>query len=69
MPKNKINISVEDVTLARVDQFAKSNGVSRSGAISVMINQYFMSVEALTSLKTIADEVDRQKQVPCIDEN
>lgn len=60
MAKNRINISIEDVTLERIDAFAELNGISRSGAISVMVNQCISNVNGLESLGTIAREIQRQ---------
>jgi metal-responsive CopG/Arc/MetJ family transcriptional regulator len=60
MAKNRINISIEDVTLERIDSFAELNGISRSGAISVMVNQCISNLNVLESLGTIASEIKRQ---------
>ena len=63
MAKNRINISIEDVTLERIDSFAELNGISRSGAISVMVNQCMASVNGLEALSMIAKEAQKQSQL------
>ena len=41
----KINISVDDDTLLRADDFAKKNGVSRSALIAIALNDYIYAKE------------------------
>lgn len=60
MAKNRINISIEDSVLKKIDDFAEFNGISRSGAISVMVNQCISNFNGLESLGTIAREIKRQ---------
>lgn len=62
MPEqNKIrtNITIDPDVLAYIDDYAKRTGISRSGAIAVMVSQFKSSMEgiaALTSLAKMAEQ-------------
>lgn len=47
----KINISINEDLLTRADNFGQENGISRSGLISLSLNQFLISQEAMSLLK------------------
>ncbi len=49
----KINVSIDDELVARVDKYAEANYMSRSGLISQALNQYLSSKEAVMRLSEI----------------
>ena len=60
MAKNRINISIEDSVLKKIDDYARLNGISRSGAICVMANQCINGINGLEALSFIAQEAKKQ---------
>lgn len=55
----KINISIDDDVLARVNAFTDKNHISRSGLLSMSVIQYMDAVEALPGLKTQLDDLKK----------
>lgn len=51
----KINISIDDALIHRVDAYADANYMSRSGFISLACAQYLNQNEALISLGEMAN--------------
>lgn len=51
----KINISIDDALIQRVDAYADANYMSRSGFISLACAQYLNQNEALISLGEMAN--------------
>lgn len=47
----KINISINEDLLTRADNFGQDNGISRSGLISLSLNQFLSGQEAMSLLK------------------
>ena len=65
--KKTITIKMDPSVLEYVDDFAKSNGISRAGAISVMVSQYKQSMDGikmLTELTVALKEEQSKKQLP-----
>lgn len=67
----KINISLDDELVKRIEAYADNNYMSRSGFISLACNQYLASADVVTAIKSlslackkIADtgEVDEETQ-------
>lgn len=61
----KVNVSIPDELLQRLDEYADNNFQSRSGAITMMVNQFLVSQqiqsqmsEMVEALKKIADGKD-----------
>lgn len=52
MPVIKLNITLNDALLARADAYAKKNAMSRSGLISMALNEY---LEAMSKKPAVAD--------------
>lgn len=49
----KINISISEDLLLRADRFSENNNLSRSGLISLSLNQYLGSQEAFALIRGI----------------
>lgn len=47
----KVNITMQDELLAWVDEYADANYTSRSGAITMMVNQFKTSKEMAETIK------------------
>lgn len=50
----KINISIDDELLSRLDNYADTNYLTRSGLISIALNNYLTQKEAIASVKKLA---------------
>lgn len=48
--KKSIAMKIDRALLEYVDEYAEKNGISRAGAINIMIGQYRQSVEGLKAL-------------------
>lgn len=52
--KMKINISLDDELVKRIEAYADSNYMSRSGFISLACNTYLASADVVTAVKTLS---------------
>lgn len=50
----KINVSLNDDLLKRVDEYAKANYMSRSGFLAICASQYLNAAELTASINTMA---------------
>lgn len=50
----KINISVDDNLLERMDRYAEDNYMSRSGLVSISVAQYLNANEVITLVKDMS---------------
>lgn len=50
----KVNITLNDDLLARADQYADENGLTRSGLIAVALGDYLSAKELTSVVKSIA---------------
>lgn len=50
----KINISLDDELVKRIEQYADANYMSRSGFISLACTQYLASADIVTAIKNIS---------------
>lgn len=50
----KINITLNDDLLSRIDQYADSNYMSRSGLISLATTQFLNAAEVTTAIRDMA---------------
>lgn len=50
----KINITLNDDLLSRIDQYADSNYMSRSGLISLATTQFLNAADVTTAIKDMA---------------
>lgn len=51
--RKSISIKMDSVLLDYVDEFAKQNGVSRAGAINVIVSQHMHSQNSLKTLNEL----------------
>lgn len=51
----KVNISVPDELMVRVDQYAKKHFCTRSGLMSLALARYLHEVEAVQAMMSIAE--------------
>jgi len=49
----KLNISIDDELMQKVDAYIKQNYMSRSGFFSMLANQHFQALQVTDSLKDI----------------
>lgn len=49
----KLNITLREDLLARMDDYAKANAMTRSGLIAIAVTQYLNAVEAMPSLNKL----------------
>jgi metal-responsive CopG/Arc/MetJ family transcriptional regulator len=54
MYKMKVNVTLNDDLLAKVDQYADENGMTRSGLIAVALGDYLSARELTSAIKSIA---------------
>lgn len=54
----RVNISVEENFLSRLDDFSKRSGLNRSSLITVAVNQY---IDAQEKIPTLQNELDKLK--------
>lgn len=50
----KVNITLNDDLLSRIDHYADSNYMSRSGLISLAVTQYLNAAEVTSAIKEMA---------------
>lgn len=53
MPSRKINVTIQDDILQRVDTFAKSRGISRSAVLQLGADMYIKSQESMPALNNV----------------
>lgn len=63
MAKVRININLESELLDKIDNFAKQMSVTRTGAISVLINQSFEYKNAIEMLPQMMGAISDLKQL------
>lgn len=60
--KVKKNIALDDVVIARVSEYAKDNGISFAGAISVLVGQALQAQKGVDSLTELVKTMDQLKK-------
>lgn len=55
----KVNISLPDELLVRLDDYADGNYMSRSGAITMMVNQFLASREMQAQIKSMSASLQK----------
>lgn len=58
----KISINVGTNVLDKIDNYANELGVNRSAAITFLCNQYFNSIEAMSTLKDTTKVLEENKK-------
>lgn len=64
----KINISINDELLERIDKFTENNYLSRSGLISLACNQYLITMEAQAMFRSMNVAFQKIADTGVIDE-
>ena len=64
----KVQISIDDSLLARLDEYADRNFTTRSGAISLACNQLIMTDDVRRSIRTISIAMKRISESNVIDD-
>ena len=65
----KINISINDDLLNRIDKFSENNYLSRSGLIGLACNQYLLEQEAQSLFRSMNLVLSKIADMGCIDED
>lgn len=55
----KVNLSIPDELLQRLDEYADSNFQSRSGAVTMMVNQFLMSQQIQAQMQDMVDALKK----------
>lgn len=55
----KVQISIDDKLLEKIDNYADANYMSRSGLITLASNQFLTTYEALEGIKSISASMRR----------
>lgn len=63
----KINISLDDELVKRIESYADDNYMSRSGFISLACTQYLATADVVTAVKTLALACEKIAQTGDID--
>lgn len=64
----KINISLDDALVKRIENYADNNYMSRSGFISLACTQYLNSADVITAVKTLSLALNKIADTGEIDE-
>ena len=57
MASKKINITLDEELLDRIDKYAKSNAMSRSGLLAMSAAQYLNAVESMPSINKLLNSM------------
>lgn len=57
MASKKINITVDEELLGRIDKYAKANAMTRSGLLAMAAVQYLSAVELMPSVNKLLSSV------------
>lgn len=60
----RVNIYLDRQLVQYVDDFSVKNGISRSGAISVIIAHYKQSMDGMQVIGQLLQEVKKQGTIP-----
>lgn len=55
--QKRINVTIDEETLARIDLFADMNGMTRSSVLAISANQYIGAMEQLPTLQNQIEEL------------
>jgi len=64
----KINISIDDDLLTRLDSYVDNNYLTRSGLIAIALNNYLTQKEAISAVKKLAIAFEQIAATGKIDE-
>lgn len=57
MASKKINITLDEELLERIDKYAKTNAMSRSGLLAMSAAQYLNAVESMPSINKLLNSM------------
>jgi len=63
----KVQISIDSSLLARMDNYAKANYMSRSGFISMVVNQYLLQSDLLCLMGDMRSAMDKISRTGTLD--
>lgn len=55
----KVNISIPDELLKQLDEYADSNFQTRSGAVTMMVNQYLSAQQLQAQMQVMVDAMKK----------
>lgn len=64
----KVNVSLDDELMVRIDNYADNNYMSRSGFISLACTQYLNSMEVMSLIKEMAFNIRKIADTQKIDD-
>lgn len=64
----KVQISIDDSLLDRIDNYADNNYLTRSGLITLATNQYLNSAEVITAIKDMSVSMRKIADQGSVDE-
>ena len=64
----KVNITLDDALMARIDGYAKENYMSRSGFVSLACAQYLNNADATRAIKDMALAMRKIADTGTVDE-
>lgn len=62
MALQRINMNLSDTLVKKIDSYAKDMGINRSAAISVLLSTQLQQQEALGTMKSLVEFVDKEKE-------
>lgn len=65
----KINVTIDDELLERVDNYIKSNYLSRSGLVTLSLNEYLKTRELYAAISSMALSMQRLSSSKEIDDD
>ncbi|MDT4377340.1 hypothetical protein RO787_28930 [Blautia coccoides] len=61
MALKKISMNISEELLSKIDVYAKSMGINRSSAISVLVSTQLQQQDALGTMKSLVEIVDKEQ--------
>lgn len=62
MALQRINMNLSDDLVKKIDSYAKDMGINRSAAISVLISTQLQQQDALGTIKSLVEIVDKEQE-------
>lgn len=60
--KKRVSLTLDDELIKKMDEYAKKNYMSRSGLVSVAVNQYLTTLQVLDSSQKMANAFENLAQ-------
>lgn len=61
--RTRVNIYFDNEVLQQIDEFAKKNGISRTGAVSILCVQSIEQKQAMSSMKWLETNIEQLKAI------